>query len=53
MLENIKKDSQAIQEEIVTWRRALHQIPETGVNTPMSEAYICGELDKLLAAGRK
>ena len=47
MLDNIKKESQAIQEEIVTWRRALHQMPETGVNTPLSEAYICGELDKL------
>ncbi len=47
MLEKIKKEAKALQNQIVEWRRALHQIPETCVNTPQSEAYLCGELDKL------
>ena len=47
MLNKIKKEAQVLQGAIVEWRRALHRIPETGVNTPQSEAYFCGELDKL------
>lgn len=47
MLDKIKKEAQAIQSAIVGWRRQLHQIPEVGVDTPKSEAYICGELDKM------
>ncbi len=47
MLEKIKKEAQALQGTIVEWRRALHRIPETGVDTPRSEAYLCGELDRL------
>ncbi len=47
MLDKIKKEAQALQQTVVEWRRALHQIPETGVDTPKSEAYLCGELDKM------
>ena len=47
MLEKVKKEAQALQGTIVEWRRALHKIPETGVDTPQSEAYLCGELDKM------
>ena len=47
MLERVKKEAQALQSTIVKWRRELHQIPEIGVNTPLSEAFICAELDKL------
>ncbi len=53
MLERIKKEAQALQGSIVEWRRALHRIPETGVDTPQSEAYLCGELDKLGIPYRK
>ena len=53
MLTRIKKEAQELQGTIVGWRRALHQIPETGVNTPQSEAYICGELDKMSITYRK
>jgi len=47
VLNEVKKEAQALQETIVGWRRDLHKIPETGVDTPQSEAYLCGELDKL------
>lgn len=53
MLEQIKKEAQALQSTIVEWRRALHRIPETGVDTPQSEAFLCGELDKLGIPYRK
>jgi len=42
-IESAKK----LHEKIVQWRRDLHQIPETGVNTPRTEAYVCAELDKM------
>lgn len=53
MLEKVKKEAQALQGSLVEWRRALHRIPETGVDTPLSEAYLCGELDKLGIPYRK
>jgi len=38
---------QALQPEIVKYRRDLHQIPETGTAHPMTCAYIAAELDKM------
>ena len=36
-----------IQDYIVGIRRALHQIPELGINLPKTQEAICAELDKL------
>ena len=53
MLEEIKKQAQGIQEDLVNWRRGLHKIPEVGVDTPQTEQFLCGELDKLGISYRK
>ncbi|AKL95727.1 amidohydrolase YhaA [Clostridium aceticum] len=41
---NLSKD---IQEKIVQWRRALHQIPEIGLETPKTAAYVAQQLEAL------
>lgn len=33
--------------EIITWRRALHQIPELGCCLPQTVAYVCRQLDDM------
>ncbi len=38
--------AQKMHHAIVAWRRDLHRIPEAGVNTPLTEAYVCAELDR-------
>lgn len=50
---DFRKAAQEMQEKIVAWRRDLHQIPETGVDTPQTEAYVCAELDKMGIPYRK
>lgn len=44
---NLKDEAQKLQDEIVAWRRGLHQIPETGICNPKTQDYICAELDKM------
>ena len=39
-LEKIKERAQEINQEIVKWRRYLHQHPETGFDLPVTEAYL-------------
>lgn len=39
-------DAMNIQNDIMTWRRALHQIPETGLHLPKTAAYIKAQLDE-------
>jgi len=51
--EMARSKAQEIHEKIVKWRRDLHQIPETGVDTPETEAYICGQLDEMGIKYRK
>ena len=36
-----------IYTDVVSWRRALHAMPELRMDTPKTEAYIAGELKKL------
>jgi len=52
-LADFKTAAQNLQQQIVAWRRDLHRIPETGVDTPKTEAYICAELDKMGVPYRK
>lgn len=40
------------KEQLVDWRRQLHQIPETGITLPQTMAYIKEQLDKLGIAYR-
>lgn len=46
-LQNLKEQAVALRDQIVTWRRDLHQIPETGIHNPQTQEYICEELDKM------
>ncbi len=52
-MKTFKEEAGAIQEQIVSWRRDLHRIPETGVDTPETEAYICARLDEMGIPYRK
>lgn len=42
-----QRESEALQAQLVTWRRALHQIPEVGTTLPQTMRYLKTELDKL------
>ncbi len=50
---DFRASAQRLHQRITTWRRDLHGIPETGVDTPQTEAYICAELDKIGVSYRK
>ena len=52
-MEIMKKQALALQEQIVAWRRDLHQIPETEMDTVQTEAYICARLDEMGIPYRK
>jgi amidohydrolase len=52
-LETTKKEALALQEQVVAWRRDLHQIPETEMDTVQTEAYICACLDEMGIPYRK
>lgn len=41
------EEAEKMQEQLVTWRRALHQIPEVGTNLPETMAFIQARLDEL------
>lgn len=48
MMENkILEEAAKLQEELVEWRRALHQIPELGTQLPKTIAFIAGKLDEI------
>lgn len=34
-------------DEMVNWRRTLHQIPELGTDLPQTISYVCSQLDKM------
>lgn len=44
---NIVNEVKSIQEQIIAWRRELHQFPETGHDIPKTAAYIREKLDEL------
>lgn len=46
-LQDYKAQAKDLQDQIVAWRRDLHQIPEIGIHNPLTQAYICAELDKM------
>ncbi len=37
----------SVMEDVIMWRRDLHQIPEVGVDLPQTSEYVCKELDKM------
>lgn len=41
------REARDLHGTVISWRRALHQIPETGVETPLTEAFICERLDEM------
>ena len=45
--EKIKRRAQELQEQIVRDRRALHQIPEIGMDLPRTCAYVEKQLDEM------
>ena len=44
---NILQKSNDIKQLLQTWRKALHQIPETGMHLPKTIAYITKQLDTM------
>ena len=44
---NLLQEAQAIQEQIVSWRRYFHQNPELGLELPLTAAKVKEELDKM------
>ncbi|GHS93346.1 peptidase M20 [Synergistales bacterium] len=52
-LVEVKARALEIAGEVTGWRRELHKIPETGIHTPDTQAFICKELDKLGISYRK
>ena len=40
-------EAQAMQEELVSWRRTLHQIPEIGVKLPQTVAFVVSKLEEM------
>ena len=47
MAHQIYQEAQAIAEELVSVRRALHQIPELGTNLPKTVAFVTEKLDAM------
>lgn len=45
--DTVGQEAALLQEELVAWRRALHQIPERGLHLPQTMAFICGKLDEM------
>ena len=43
ILEEVKKN----HETVVSWRRALHQIPELGTDLPQTVAFVAGKLAEM------
>lgn len=46
-LHGLKEQAAGLQDEIVAWRRSLHQNPEVGIHNPWTQDFICAELDKM------
>ena len=40
-------EAQAMKEELVSWRRTLHQIPELGVKLPQTVAFVVSKLEEM------
>ena len=46
-MQNILEEAGKISAEIISWRRRLHEMPEIGLETPKTSAFIAGELRKM------
>lgn len=44
---DVKKEVKSIKDEIINWRRELHQIPELGLQLPKTAKYVCEKLDEI------
>jgi len=44
---NVRDEVKKAEQEIIRWRRRLHQIPEIGLNLPQTVKFITEELDKI------
>jgi amidohydrolase len=44
---NVLKEVKKVETDIITWRRALHQIPELGLNLPKTTEYIKDRLEEM------
>ncbi len=44
---NIIQEVKKIEEDIISWRRELHQIPEIGLDLPKTTKFIMDELDNM------
>lgn len=44
---DILKEAQALQPQLIRWRRQLHRCPEVGVDLPQTKAFVLGELTAL------
>lgn len=42
-----QQEAAAMQEQLVAWRRELHQIPETGIKLPQTMKYIQSRLEEM------
>ena len=42
---DLAKEAAGLQSQLVEWRRALHQMPETGTKLPQTIAFIKERLD--------
>ena len=42
-----QQEAAALQEQLVQWRRSLHQIPETGIRLPQTMAFIRQQLEEM------
>lgn len=43
-IQEIKEEAQKLQEELVAWRRHLHQYPEVGLDVPKTAAFVAERL---------
>ena len=43
----LKDLAKSYEQQIIQWRRDLHQIPEVGLHLPKTAAYVAGELKKM------
>ncbi len=44
---DIKKEAMDLKDQIIKWRRDLHQIPETGMNLPQTSGYVKKRLEEM------
>ena len=53
LFETIRQEAESLQDQLISWRRDLHQIPEVEMGTVNTEDYICSKLDEMGIPYRK